>query len=168
METLFEVAGYSIPSLIVFATVWVILRQFFKQQAYLQHLKMKQDEGRQALPLKLQAYERLTLFCERIGTEQLYFRISHPDMGGQELKNAMLIAIQQEYEHNMTQQIYISEELWRIIHSVKEQVQQMVAAAKGDSQEAFMNNLGEIKSGLKGDPLHLAKTAIRNEVRTIL
>ena len=62
-------------------------------------------------------------------------------MGAQELRNAMLIAIQQEYEHNITQQVYVSEPLWEIIKIARDEAVNFVALvaekidAKADSKE---------------------------------
>jgi hypothetical protein len=168
MDTLYEIVGYTVPALVVLATVYVLLRHFFRQQYQIELLKGKQAESKNSFPLKLQAYERLAMFCERITIDPLFYRIAHPDMGGQEVKNAMLIAIQQEYEHNVSQQIYVSENLWKIVQAAKEQTQQLVAAANGPSPDAYISNLKEVIATLPGDPLQLAKAAIRNEVRTIL
>ncbi|HMW75898.1 MAG TPA: hypothetical protein PKD40_09585, partial [Saprospiraceae bacterium] len=72
-------------------------------------MELKQNANAVTLPLKLQAYERLSLFCERISIPSLILRLNQPGMNTQALRYAMLISIQKEFEHNITQQMYISE-----------------------------------------------------------
>ena len=80
-----------------------------------------QGKNRQTtLPLKLQAYERLSLFCERIAVPTLIFRIREEGMSAQQLRMALLLAIQHEYEHNITQQVYVSHQLWEIIQIARD------------------------------------------------
>lgn len=63
----------------------------------------------------LNAYERLVLLCERIQPDKLAIRLQSPQLNVQTLSQAMIVAIHQEFDHNVTQQIYISENLWNII-----------------------------------------------------
>lgn len=65
--------------------------------------------------LLLNAYERLALLCERIQPGPLAMRLQTSQLNAQALSQAMIVAIQQEFDHNITQQIYISEKLWNII-----------------------------------------------------
>lgn len=65
--------------------------------------------------LILNAYERLALLCERIQPGPLAMRLQTNQLNAQALSQAMIVALQQEYDHNITQQIYISEKLWNII-----------------------------------------------------
>ena len=96
MESFLEILKYSIPALIVFITVYFLFKNFLRQQYHLEQLKFRQNQSKDITPLKLQAYERLMMLCERISLDNLTYRLSHPDMGVAELRNALLIAIQQE------------------------------------------------------------------------
>ncbi|MCE2789688.1 MAG: hypothetical protein LW630_07235 [Saprospiraceae bacterium] len=167
MEATLQIVYITIPALIVFAAVYFTFRQYFSQQYQLELLRMKKSAEKETLPVRLQAYERVVMLCERISIDLLFYRISHPDMQGQELKTAMLIAIQQEYEHNLTQQLYVSPELWQIIHTAKEHMQEVVAASSGQTQTEFMAALRENLTKLGGNPLMLARSAIRNEMRLL-
>lgn len=122
METFLEIIKITIPALIVFATVYVLFKNFFDQQYKLQVLSLRQKNTKHSIPLKLQAYERLTMLCERINIPNLIIRLRTRDMSSVEMINSMILAVQQEYEHNLTQQVYITDELWDIVSLAKNQV----------------------------------------------
>ena len=88
------------------------MRQFFKQHyaLLLADQKSKLSEGQTAL--RLQAYERLTLLTERIAIPELILRLDNKEITPTYLQNAMMIAVQKEKEHNLTQQIYVAFQLW--------------------------------------------------------
>ncbi|MBT8232716.1 MAG: hypothetical protein HKO66_05660 [Saprospiraceae bacterium] len=119
MEIILEIIKYTIPGLIVFLATYFILRQYLNAQYQLKSLEVRAKYSQDAIPLKLQAYERLLLFCERISIPNLIFRLKTNAMTSVELKNAMMISVQKEYEHNMAQQLYVSQKLWDIITLAK-------------------------------------------------
>ncbi len=120
------------------------------------------------IPLKLQAYERLIMLCERISVDNLAYRLSNSDMGVKELKNAMLIAIQQEYEHNITQQVYVSENLWKILRLAKDQMQDVISRTDGSTPSEFITNIYKNISDTKADPISYARKAIKNEAELLM
>lgn len=168
MTAFLEILKYSIPALIVFATVYYLFHNFLTQQYQLEALKLKQNMGKDLIPLKFQAYERLMMLCERMSVDNLAFRLSHPDMSTVELKNAMLIAIQQEYEHNVSQQVYVSDNLWKIIQLAKEQVQTVISDVSGNTTTEIILNAKNHFQELKMDPLTYAKNAIRSEAQLLM
>jgi hypothetical protein len=167
LEVLTDILKYTLPALIVFFTVHYLFKNFLNQQYRLRDLKFRNNLGKDVRALKLQAYERLILFCERITFENLSYRLVHTDMGVRELQNAMLIAIQQEFEHNITQQIYVSENLWKIIQLAKEQMQAHISQASGQNNGELLNNIHASIAHAKADPVSFAKAAIRNEAELL-
>ena len=119
-----EILKYTIPGLVAFLTAWYLVRQFLKEekeiliakQAPAQTAKEKDHNVKQ---FRMQAYERLVLFCERISIPNLVFRMRTAQMTVQELHAAILLAIQQEFDYNVTQQVYVSNALWQIISIAK-------------------------------------------------
>lgn len=120
LSVLLELIKLTLPALIVFLTVNYMLKHFFEGQQRMKALELQQQQQKSTLPLKLQAYERLSLFCERISVSNLLLRLPDNNMKGQGLKVALLLAIQQEFEHNITQQVYVSEQLWSIIKAARD------------------------------------------------
>lgn len=173
METALEILKYILPALIVFATVYFMMKRYLDMQYSTQVLKFKQDQAKNTLPIKLQAYERMAMFCERISLDNLSYRLSTQNIDAKSMSNAMLIAIQQEYEHNMSQQVYISEKLWEIITMAKDQMQNIITTAGADasianSPAALIQKAFELQKEMGGSPVQTAKRAIKKEIDIIL
>lgn len=115
MNTVVEILQLTIPGLIVFATAYFVLKNFLYNQLALRQLEIKQNQQNITTPLRLQAYERLSLFCERINLPSLMLRTRQEAMNAAQFKATLLLSIQQEYEYNITQQVYVSDQLWEIV-----------------------------------------------------
>jgi hypothetical protein len=126
MTAILEILKYVIPSLVVFATAYYLVNQFLTQE--LRKLeKEKQALNRGMLtPIRLQAYERLILFLERISPSNMIMRISQPNMTVIDLQRALLQTVRDEYEHNLSQQIYVSEKSWELIKNAKEDLLKVI------------------------------------------
>lgn len=173
MDTFLEILKYSVPALIVFATVYFIMKRYLDQQYAIENLRYKQKHTRDSLPLKLQAYERIMLLCERISIPNLTYRISHKTMNIEQLQTAMMIAVQQEYEHNLTQQIYISDKLWQIVTLAKDQVIQIITkAAEGmeanDPPAKLLERAQHLMDSINMNPIDQARAAIKNEINILI
>jgi len=118
--------------------------------------------------LRLQAYERLTLFCERINMMSLMMRLNNKEMTSDGLKNAMLISVQKEYEHNLTQQIYISNELWEMMNLLKNNVMAGITKSFTDHQNNpkadFTNAVMQLGQQIDATMGKQVRAAIRKEV----
>jgi hypothetical protein len=126
LSFILEVLKLTIPALIVFLTAYHVLRTYLNNQLQLKSIEIRKSQLQTTLPLKLQAYERLSLFCERIAIPSLLLRIRREEMSSGELRLALLLAIQQEYEHNITQQVYVSSQLWEIIKLARDEAMNVV------------------------------------------
>ena len=83
--------------------------------------KAKDEDSSKTLPLQLQAYERLILLVERIALPSVISRSNQQGIGLKEMQFVLVNTIKQEYEHNITQQIYVSSEAWEAVRNLKEQ-----------------------------------------------
>ena len=105
---------------------YLLARRYFDNQQKTQMLQMRIDEHREAVklvtPIRLQAYERMALYLERINPESLVLRCYQPGMETKQLQGVMTKAIRDEWEHNLSQQVYISSESWQRIRDAKEEV----------------------------------------------
>lgn len=126
MEGFWEVLKITLPALIVLATTYVLLKNYLDKQYDLKTIEYKESQQRITLPMKLQAYERLSLFTERIQLPNLVFRLRAENSNVTAFRVALMMAVQQEYEHNITQQIYVSKNLWEIIRLSKDNVVNIV------------------------------------------
>jgi hypothetical protein len=96
------------------------LFSYFKEKKALEQTPEKTGD-KDTLPLKLQAYERLVLLAERIAIPNLVGRVNQPGLSAKEMQSLLSQTIRQEFEHNITQQIYVSPEAWEAIRNLKEQ-----------------------------------------------
>jgi len=143
MENLLEILKYVLPSLIVFITAYYILRTFLKNQTVQHQIKYREKALEQTLPLRLQAYERISLLIERISPTSMIPRVKVAQMTAGELQMALLNNIRQEYEYNLTQQIYVSSQLWNLVTNLKEETINMIANISTNlPQDATANELG--------------------------
>jgi len=71
--------------------------------------------------LQLQAYERLTLLAGRIALPGLISRVAQPGLSVKEMQVLLSQTIRQEFDYNITQQIYVSADAWNAIKSLKDQ-----------------------------------------------
>ena len=135
--------------------------------------QIRKSQVETTLPLKLQAYERLSMLCERIAIPNLLLRIRKDGMTAGELQVALLLAIQQEYEHNITQQVYVSEQLWEIIKMARDEAVNMVAlvadkvGAKADGKE-LAQALFSIVNQREVMAVEKALVAIKKEAAIVL
>lgn len=172
METskIFELLSYSIPAIITGG----IALYFFKKHTQNEErrrtyllLKKKQSV---ALPLRFQAYERLALFLERISPAKLQVRIAPNGTEILKYQNKLIAMIGQEFEHNLTQQIYVSDECWNIIVTAKnatiksiiEQGTQQELATAAQLREAILE-----KASKKEPPTSVALAYLKSEIRKI-
>jgi len=173
VETFLEILKFSIPALIVFVTIYTIMKKYMDNQYALESLKFRQGQSQDVLPLKLQAYERLMLLCERISIPNLTYRLANKDITKEQLQTSMMIAIQQEYEHNLTQQIYVSDKLWDIINLAKDQTIQIISKASesmqaGDPPSMMVERANRLINNMNMNPLEQAKSAIKQELKQLL
>ncbi|MFK7935698.1 MAG: hypothetical protein AB8G22_19445 [Saprospiraceae bacterium] len=175
VANILEIIKITIPALVVYYTVKTLLQQYLDKQYQLEVLRGQQQERNTnaSFPMRLQAYERLSLFCERISIPNLMLRLREGGMNVRDLRITMLLAIQQEYEHNITQQVYVSDQLWQIVKMARDTTLQTidhVATGLDDEADAkiFTTALIEHLNTQEGDPLATALLAIKKETATIL
>ena len=98
--------------------------------------QLRQESKKLVVPLKIQACERLLLYVERIQFSVLVKRIFTPRISRDDFQFSLLQNVQDEYEHNLAQRLYVTEETWRLISLAKEEVSQNVNAVFNDNPEA--------------------------------
>lgn len=162
-----EILAYSLPSLITGGVAYYLFDAYFKDQQNTRRWLLQKENRKDTLPLRLQAYERMTLFMERINPSQLLVRISPISDDKTEYANYVIAQVEQEFEHNLAQQIYISDECWSIISTAKNATIQMIRLATKNEKVGDANQLREVILGDlldKTAPSNAAVAFIKNEV----
>ena len=120
MNAIWEILKITLPALIVFLTAYFLFRDMLEQGQKREELKFRIKNSRQVTPVRLQAYERLALLLERISPQSLLIRVSPHDLKASDFHQQLLTHIRHEFEHNLSQQIYVSPLLWETIRGARE------------------------------------------------
>tara|TARA_R110000868_G_scaffold27909_3_gene105228 strand:- start:8675 stop:9196 length:522 start_codon:yes stop_codon:yes gene_type:complete len=165
--TITEIIAFTLPSLITGAVAYYLFDAHFKDQQNTRRWLLQKDNQSASLPIRLQAYERMTLLMERINPSQLMVRINPISEDKNEYRNFVIAQIEQEFEHNLAQQIYISNECWSVIVTAKNATIQMIRVAAQHEKVTNADSLRELViSDLlqKASPSSAALAYLRNEV----
>lgn len=154
MEILKDILLVLIPSAAVFLTSYFLIKSFLKSEENKRAIELKMKNREQVLPLQLQAYERLSLFLERIAFENLIPRLNSKGFNSYEYQSLLIQTIRQEFEHNLSQQLYVSPQVWEWIKNAKEEMISVVnSSASKIKQDAPAKDLSSIifENSLKVD-----------------
>ena len=168
---LLELLFYTIPALITGAVAYNFFKTFVYNEDRRRKFLLGRENQKHSLPLRLQAYERMTLFMERIEPNKLLTRIRPLSDDKNDYENYVIAQIEQEFEHNLTQQIYMSDDCWTIISTAKNATIQMIRKANMSDRidsadklrETILNDLFD-----KATPSSAALAYIKNEVKEFL
>ncbi len=166
-----ELLFYVLPALITGGVAYYFFQMFTQNEERRRHFLLRKENQKDALPLRLQAYERMTLFLERIEPGKLLTRISPISSDKADYANYVIAQIDQEFEHNLTQQIYMSDQCWSIIATAKNSTIQMIRKASIDAgisdadamRQSILSTLFE-----KASPSSAALSYLKNEVKELL
>lgn len=169
MEIVLEILKYILPAAIVFIGVYFIMNSFFENEQRKSSLRLRNDDRKQVLPIRLQAYERIILYLERINLSNMVMRLHKSNMSAKEMQIQMLSTIRSEYEHNMAQQLYISSKAWKMVVTAKEEnikvinscAEQLDKDASGMDLSRFIL---EVVGKSEKTPTEVAIEAIKREI----
>jgi hypothetical protein len=119
MSTNEMILAISIAVLLAGSLAYLFWKQ--RKEAKLAENQKQQTPGINTKQLQLQAYERLILLTDRIALPNLINRLNQQGLSATEMQILLMQATKQEFEHNITQQIYVSPEAWDALRNFKEQ-----------------------------------------------
>ena len=169
---LLDVLKYSVAGIGIVYVAFYIFKPYLDKASNLQVLEFKKAITNQTIPLRLQAYERLVLFVDRINPANLLIRLIGNGYSAAELHSIILNEIRTEYQHNITQQIYVSPQAWAVVKRVKSDtialvnniVKTMPESATGlDLGRVMLSHLAKIEE----DPYDIATNLIRQDLENI-
>lgn len=128
-KSITDILFFLAPALLVFGTAFFLLKRFLDSQYRLKLIEAKLQTQKDITPLRLQAYERLTVFLERISLSSLTGRVYHQSLTVREFHLELLSNIRSEFEHNVSQQIYVSQEVWNSVCNAREEIVKIINAA---------------------------------------
>jgi len=167
IEQIIEGVKYALPAAVTGYATYYFLDRFFRNEEKKQILQTKQELKKYSLPIRLQAYERLALFLERISPARLVKTVFPDKQDKQAYLEKLVFQIESEYEHNLSQQIYVSSQCWNILTTsknatiffIRNLAQDESLKTSFDLQKAILTKAVE-----KEVPTELGLEYIRNEV----
>jgi hypothetical protein len=171
MTDFLEILKYVLPAFIVFMTTWLMMASFAEREKERHKMELSTKNQKLLTPIRMQAYERLVLFLERINPESLIMRISRQGMTCRQLQSEMISTIRAEYEHNLSQQVYISSQAWELVKSARSNLIKIInTCAEKVEPEApailLSKNILEFIMEMEKSPINVATEYIKKEIKT--
>ena len=172
METqrIIDLFLFAIPALITGVIAYYFFKEHTKNEDGRRRFLLKQDMQVNAMPLRLQAYERIALLLERLSPSKLLIRVQPLSSNKEDYINLLIQNIEQEFEHNLSQQIYVSQKCWSIITTAKNATIQLIRKAGLSEKTDTANKLREIiltEMMERHSPSDAALSFIKEEVSEI-
>jgi hypothetical protein len=174
METssLVQVILYFVPAILVLGACYLLIKKFLDNESKARILELKKGIQRDVLPLRLNAYERLVLFLERISPNNLLVRVNRPGISARTLHSELLTTIRTEYEHNLVQQIYVSASAWEAARRGKDDVIKILNLAMARMNEKsqgmdLAKAIFDIVLKMEVSPVQDAINSVKKEVRQL-
>ncbi len=161
-----------LPALAVALSSYFLLKKFLESQEKQKLYSLKSQNQKEALPLRLQACERVMLMLERMKPGSLLFRVDSSGLSAGEYQGKLLASIREEFEHNLSQQIYLSASVWPLITAAREEMVRLInSAALELEQDASGKDLAQLvfqKSVEEGvSAIEKAGRALKAEVQEL-
>lgn len=170
MDAMIEYGKILIPASVVLYGIYLTVKSFINRDIELKKLEVRSRSIETVLPNRLQAYERMCLFLERMSPPNLLLRLNNPIYSARELHKILLDEIRNEYNHNASQQIYMSEEVWSMIKSAKEDLTILInEASSAIGPEAtgldLSRKIFELTLEKNVEPISHALTELKKEIQ---
>jgi len=116
-----DIFMYILPAFIVMMAMFIVLKQFLNRDVSIRMTEAKRQKHKDMLPMRMQAYERLCVFLERISPPSLLPRVLSHSMSANRLRSELITTINAEFEHNVSQQVYVTGDAWKSVRGAKEE-----------------------------------------------
>ena len=173
MEEILEILKYTLPAFIVGGTAYLLVSRKLDEDRELQKIKLHAEHGKEMLPLRLQAYERLALFLERIDFVNLLPRTNSAEYTVKDFQQALIITVKSEFEHNLSQQIYVSGEVWVATKIAKDETIKLINLVSASldpaapSKELYTKLLEIVLSNEGGNAARRSLGVLNTEVKNL-
>ncbi len=166
---LFYICLMILPAAAVFGTSYYLIKRFLESESKRRNVELRMNNQNLVAPVRLQAYERIVLFLERITPTSLVMRASMNGINAHQLHTEILKTIRTEFDHNISQQIYISVKAWELVKTAKDETTKLIniAASKVQPTASGMElsqTIIEISSQLSKLPTQVAAEVIKKEI----
>ena len=172
MDIFLEIMKITIPALIVGCVAFLLIKNTYENELKKQVLDLKHNSKQIISPIRLQAYERLALLLERMKPDSVLLRNSGNNFTATQYRTILLSAIRSEFEHNLSQQVYVSGALWDATKKAKEETAKIINLAAGKvgidaSGQDLATAILEIYVGINPTPSDAALELLRCEIKEL-
>ncbi|MEH0156284.1 hypothetical protein V6R21_19190 [Limibacter armeniacum] len=172
MEALKEILMMTIPAVIVLYAVFLVVRSLIGKEFSAQLANMKLENSKTVLPNRLQAYERMAIYLERITPNNLILRLNENGYTVAQLRELLIVSIREEFQHNLAQQVYVSDTAWEMVRTAQENMVSLIKEASVDiDPEApsieLAKRIFEKVMEMQQEPTAEALRVLKNEIRTL-
>lgn len=170
MDTLIDFAKLLVPAGLVLYAMYLVVKTFLAKDFEKRVVELRTKNQETVLPIRLQAYERMVLFLERISPSNLIPRVQTGELSAKEFQHVLLNEIRQEYNHNVSQQVYMSHEAWEFIKKAKEDLIVAINNSAGElpddaSELDLARKIFEVTLGAENDNINEALRFLKEEIQ---
>lgn len=170
-----DIFRYLSPAIVVGAVSYIFWLMHFKNEERRRNYTLAKDSQKVTIPIRLQAYERLTLLLERVNPKNIILRhkVDPSSVSLESFREVLIESINQEFNHNVVQQLYVSSELWDRIIEAKIMCINMInivfedAVKKDNPIHSFKNAIFELCLKNNEDPTRKALDSLKKEVQRL-
>ncbi len=116
----------ALPAIIVALAMYALVKKHYERDYKVRLLELRQKNAEVVLPIRLQAYERIVLLLERITPSSMLLRVGSAGQTAAEYHRVLLSEIRNEFDHNMSQQVYMTEQAWQQVKHAREDVVNLI------------------------------------------
>lgn len=169
---LLDILKFTLAGIGTVYAAFYLIKPYLDKAESLQLMELKKAISNQTLPLRLQAYERVVLFIERVNPANMLVRLNSTGLSAAELYSAIASEIRTEFQHNITQQVYVSSRAWTVVARVKDDTLSVVTnAVKALPETATALDLSKTVlahlSHLQDNPYDIALKIVREDMETL-
>ena len=172
MDVIIEFGKILLPAAAVLYGMYLVIKSFTQQELGKMSMDLRNKNREVTLPIRLQAYERLCLFLERITPNNLVLRLNDSKFSAKQFQQVLLKEVREEYNHNLSQQVYVSDHTWILLKKAMEEVIALInQSASGMTEDAKSVDLAKrifervVEQNV--DPTSVALIEIKNEARKL-
>jgi len=159
-----------LPALIVLLTAYLMMSKLLRNEESRRNYELKKNSLSTITPIRLRAYERLILVLERTTPSNLILNVAKPGMTNMQLHAELLATLRQEFSHNLSQQVYVSDEIWNYIRGTQESLLQLINTCAGkcnpnESASALAELIIQVYGSSEQTPTELAIEKLKKEIR---
>ncbi len=172
MEEFLNIVMGVVPAVVVGVVSYMLINRFLEAEKGRHIMEIKREAVKFSIPVKMQAYERMILLLERLDPVKSVNRVIKPGMTSRELQRKVLSDIRNEFEHNITQQLYVSKTTWEEVKKAKDEAMKLLAITitrtpdQGDAIE-YTKVLIQVLAEVNASPTSAAIDVVRHEAKKI-